>query len=50
MSVVSHHHHSASWSRLREFVAEDDFAITVAFLLIAIVIAVGWFAPASFIK
>ena len=48
MSVVSHHHHNVSWHRLREYVVQDDFATTVAFLLIAIIIAVAWFAPPAF--
>ena len=48
MSLVSHH--NASWHRLREYVFHDDFAMTVAFLLIAIVIAVGWFAPPAFMR
>lgn len=48
MSVVSHH--SSPWDRLRAHLAEDDFATTVVFFLIAIVIAVAWFAPVSFTK
>lgn len=50
MSVVSHHHHSASWHRLRAYIGDDDFATTVTFFLIAIVIAVAWFAPAAFVN
>ncbi|MEW6436831.1 MAG: hypothetical protein AB1508_06645 [Pseudomonadota bacterium] len=50
MSVVSHHHYNVSWHRLREYVTQDEFATTVAFLLIAIIIAVAWFAPPSFIR
>jgi hypothetical protein len=49
MSVVSHHH-NASRQRLREYITHDDFAIAVVFLLVAITIAVVWFAPLSFIR
>jgi hypothetical protein len=49
MSVVSHHHHGVSWHRVRDYIAQDDFASAVAFLLIAIIIAVAVFAPPAFI-
>ncbi len=47
MSMVSHH--SSSWRRLRENFPLDDFATTVVVLLIAIAIAVAWFAPPAFL-
>ncbi len=47
MSLVSHHH-NGSWYRLREYATRDEFATTVVFLLIAIVISVAWFAPPAF--
>jgi hypothetical protein len=49
MSVVSHHHHGLSWHRIRDYMAQDDFASAVAFLLIAIIIAAAVFAPPAFI-